>query len=220
MQTEQRDWFKKADTEAGTIEANKITLLSNPIETGVKEPALFYTMTELMVQAEGDVTFHTPYILCNDYMLQRLEHICAADKNVCMMTNSVANNGNLFGAVDYGLHKEEVLGTGLEILEYDKGVSYHGKCFTIGERITGIGSFNWDMRSTYIDTELMLIIDSTEVNQKMRGYMEDYEKDALIVKDVYTYEMEEGQVPQEISEKKKRKLALLEPVDKLFRFLF
>ena len=52
-------------------------------------------------------------------------------------------------------------------MEYDAGVSYHGKCFTIGDRLTGIGSFNWDMRSAYIDTELMLVIDSKSLNLRV-----------------------------------------------------
>ena len=48
-----------------------------------------------------------------------------------MMTNSVANNGNPCGAMDYRLHKGEILETGTKVLEYDGGISYHGKCFTV-----------------------------------------------------------------------------------------
>lgn len=56
-------------------------------------------------------------------------------KTVTMMTNSVANNGNPFGATDYDMFKQKVLDTGVQILEYDQGVSYHGKCFVIGEEM-------------------------------------------------------------------------------------
>ena len=49
------------------------------------------------------------------------------------MTNSVANNGTPVGATDYDMFKQKVLDTGVQILEYDQGVSYHGKCFVIGE---------------------------------------------------------------------------------------
>lgn len=101
---EQTDWIH--GEEPAMIPVNKITLLSNPIHASVKEPVLFYQMTELMKETEGDVTFHTPYILCNDYMLDRLTQICDSDKSVYMMTNSVANNGNPFGATDYELRKQ------------------------------------------------------------------------------------------------------------------
>lgn len=177
-------------------------------------------MTELMKQADGDVIFHTPYILCNSYMLDRLREVCASGKSVTMMTNSVANNGNPFGAADYDIYKQKVLDTGVQILEYDKGVSYHGKCFVIGEELSAVGSFNWDMRSAYLDTELMLIVDSPELNRQMREYMSGYEEDALSVRDLTSYDLKEGQVPRTISKKRNLRRILLKPLDVIFRFLF
>lgn len=219
---EAEEWFYKdnRDDTDDFIEVNKITLISNPVINSVKEPTLFYTMTELMKQADGDVTFHTPYILCNSYMLNRLKEVCDSGKSVTMMTNSVANNGNPFGATDYDMYKQKVLDTGVRILEYDQGVSYHGKCFVIGEELSAIGSFNWDMRSAYLDTELMLIVDSPELNQQMRKYMTEYEKDALTVTDLTTYDLKDGQTPRTISKKRKFRTVIMRPLDILFRFLF
>ena len=65
----------------------------------------------------------------------------------------------------------KILETGVGILEYDGGVSYHGKCFVMDGRLSGIGSFNWDMRSAYLDTELMLVIDSEGLNAELRREM-------------------------------------------------
>lgn len=93
-------------------------------------------------------------------MTERLTEICKKVPEVRMMTNSIANNGNPFGAMDYRANKSKLLDTGIQILEYDGGISYHGKCFVIDNRLSAIGSFNWDMRSAYLDTELMLVIDS------------------------------------------------------------
>lgn len=45
--------------------------------------------------------FHTPYIICNDWMMRQLVEVCEGEKEIRMMTNSVANNGNPFGAMDY-----------------------------------------------------------------------------------------------------------------------
>lgn len=219
---ESEEWFHENSSNSvdDFVEVNKITLISNSVENSVKEPTLFYTMTELMKQADGNVTFHTPYILCNSYMLDRLKEVCDSGKSVTMMTNSVANNGNPFGATDYDMFKQKVLDTGVQILEYDQGVSYHGKCFVIGEELSAIGSFNWDMRSAYLDTELMLVVDSPELNQQMRKYMSEYEKDALTVTDLTTYELKDGQVPRTISKKRKFRTIIMKPLDILFRFLF
>lgn len=217
--TEHADWLSPVDYTEATVPVNRIRLLTNPVSSTVKEPVLFYQMTELMRLSGEPVVFHTPYLLCNDYMEERLRLICEEASSVTVMTNSVANNGNPFGAADYQLHKSGLLDTGLTILEYDSGVSYHGKCFTIGNRLSAIGSFNWDMRSAYIDTEIMLVADSTELNLLMKEAMEQYEADALLVTGPSSYALKQEQLPSAVSGKKKLLLILLRPIIRLFRFL-
>ena len=213
------DELGKIDYESITLPVNQIQLISNPTHILAKEPVVFYTITELMKQAKEEVVFHTPYVICDDWMLERLNEVCEGDKDVKMMTNSVANNGNPFGAMDYQKNKEKICDTGVEILEYDKGVSYHGKCFTIDDRLAAIGSFNWDMRSAYLDTELMLVVDSREVNEQLRDEMKKYEQHALKVTGKDTYEVPEGVERQELSAKKKFRIAVLKTVAGWARFL-
>ena len=196
MQETYPDWFTPCDYREKTVEVNHIELLSNPIHCQAKEPVVFYEMTELMKQAGEEVCFHTPYIICNDWMLQRLEEVCAEVDRVVMMTNSVANNGNPFGSMDYAKNRGKILETGVDILEYDGGVSYHGKCFVIDDRLSAIGSFNWDMRSAYIDTEIMLVIDSEALNADMRREMAEYEAEALTVVDEETVLVPDGMSDQ------------------------
>ena len=219
MQEEHADWFRPVDYKELTVPARRIRLVSNPIGPQVKEPVVFYTITELMEQAEESVSIHTPYILCNDWMLGQLADICISVPEVTMMTNSVANNGNPFGAMDYYANKEKLLGSGVGMLEYDSGVSYHGKCFTIDDRIAAVGSFNWDMRSAYLDTELMLVIDSPQLNRQLREAMGGYEQDALRVIDADSYDLAEGQTPQPLTPSKERRLKLLYYLAYWARFL-
>ncbi len=219
MRQEHEDWFLPVDYKELTVPARSVQLVSNPIGPQVKEPVVFYTITELMEQAEESVSIHTPYILCDEWMLGQLSDICGSVPQVSMMTNSVANNGNPFGAMDYYVNKEKLLGSGVSMLEYDSGVSYHGKCFTIDDRIAAVGSFNWDMRSAYLDTELMLVIDSPELNGKLREAMGLYEKDALKVIDASSYDLAEGQVPQPLSSGKEFRLKLLRYLAYWARFL-
>lgn len=204
------DWLENPDYESMTVPVNHIELVSNPTNIFAKEPTAFYTITELMKEAEENVVFHTPYIICNEWMMERLAAICENVDSVTMMTNSVANNGNPFGASDYDRNKEEILKTGVQILEYDGGVSYHGKCFVIDDRLSGIGSFNWDMRSVYIDTELMLVVDSEELAAMMREEMQQYEADSLIVIDADTSIAPEGTQAQEVSDFRKMLYSLLD----------
>ena len=85
-----------------------------------------------------------------------VEAIAVIKKNLSLIhIYSVANNGNPFGSADYARNRNRILNTGIDIWEYEGGYSYHGKSILIDDDLSVIGSFNMDMRSTYLDTELM-----------------------------------------------------------------
>lgn len=76
------------------------------------------------------------------------------------------------------------------------------KSITIGEELAIVGSFNIDMRSAYLDTELMLVIDSQEVNRQLKDYMQEYEKQSARILDAERFELPEGVKRQEITGKR------------------
>lgn len=209
---------EKTDYAGMTFEVRKITLLSNPMHVYSKEPTLFYSLAEIMKHSEGDIFIHTPYIICNDWMYQCFQEICEINPDTVLMTNSAANNGNPFGASDYLLHKDRLVDTGLTIYEYEGGVSYHGKSISVGDRLAIVGSFNMDMRSVYLDTELMLVIDSEAVNRQLRENMEMYEASATRVTDKENYMIPENVKQQELSSASKWKINILK-IFNWFRFL-
>ncbi len=51
--------------------------------------------------------------------------------------------------------------------------SSHTKALLIDDEMNLVGSYNMDMRSTYQDTELMLAVDSKELNKQMRQEVEE-----------------------------------------------
>lgn len=198
-----------ADYKAMTFPTQKITLLSNPTTAYTKEPTVFYALTELMKQARESITIHTPYIIANDFMYNAFAEIASAVPEARMMTNSVANNGNPFGAGDYRANFDKIRATGIQLLEYEGGVSYHGKSIVIDDDLSLVGSFNMDMRSVYLDTELMLVIDSEEVNAQLCDLLYRYEKECAIVQKDGSRIFPDGISPQEISSKKNFNIKIL-----------
>lgn len=83
----------------------------------------------------------------------------------------------------------------------------------------GYKNYDWDMRSAYIDTEIMLVIDSRELNGQLRQEMAEYEKEALPVADEETYDLPEGMEPQQISFKRRARIAVLRLLAGWARFL-
>ncbi len=187
IKEENPDLFKEIDYAKQTVPTNRIQLLSNPTGIYGKEPLVFYELTELMKQAQNQVIIHTPYAVCNGYMDSTLKEVCRKVPEVHMLVNSVENGDNVVASSDYLKFKSKILDTGIQLLEYDGGESYHGKSILIDDNISVIGSYNLDLRSTYVDTELMLVIDSCPLNQELRGAMETLETDSRIVVNRNTY---------------------------------
>lgn len=176
LKAEHPDWLTPLDPEASTVPTKRVSLLANPTGLYAKEPLVLWSLGELMKNASSQVRIHSPYILCDELFLQILTDACRGNASVTLMTNSARNNGNTFGAVDYCMHKKEILDTGLQILEYNGGISYHGKSLTIDDDLAIVGSFNLDMKSAYQDTELMLVVHSEELNAQLQAAFDMYEK--------------------------------------------
>ncbi len=182
------DFFRDDyDYEAITCETNRIRLVSGPVGIYGKEPQVFHTITGLMLEAEERVAIHTPYVVSNGYMNDRLRQIAEAVPDARLVINSVENGDNFVASSDYQYHKKDVVETGLEIYEYDGGYSTHGKSFVIDDDLCGIGSYNFDLRSTYMDTELMLVVQSRELTAQLREAMEEIERDCRRVVDEREY---------------------------------
>ncbi|HPU63060.1 MAG TPA: phospholipase D-like domain-containing protein, partial [Mobilitalea sp.] len=201
-----------------TYKVNKISFLTNPVHIKAKEPTLFYSLISLMKKAKEEVKIHTPYIICNEMMYEALKEVCTGQAKVSLMTNSPANNDNPFGASDYILNKGKILDTGINIYEYEGGISYHGKSITIDHNISIIGSFNMDLRSVYLSTEIMLVADSTDLNKQLKNYMNYYEEASVRVIDLERVEMPEGVKRQEFTEKKEILVKIITLFNR-FRFL-
>ena len=175
-----------------TWEAGKISLLSNPTHIYGKEPEVFYALTELMSQAKERVILQTPYIVCNDWMLERLSALGKTVPDIRILLNSVDNGDNFVASSDYLRHKDEVVDTGIPLWEYDGGISNHGKSVLIDGDLTIVGSYNLDLRSTYVDTELMLVVECEELNQELEGHLFAFQEDSRRILDADTYEVPEG----------------------------
>lgn len=81
--------------------------------------------------------------------------------------------------------------------------SCHTKALLIDDRMTILGSYNMDMRSTYQDTELMLAVDSRELNAKMAKEMEHDKTYSRTMGDDGTYVYGEYYKEKEMSTGKK-----------------
>lgn len=196
------DWTEK------TMVTNKVSLLYNPIETENKEPWMWYSIHQLMTQGQ-DITLYTPYIICGKEMYADITSLTEDNIGVEIITNDVAKGANPFGCTDYLNQKENIRATGARVYEYMAPHSSHTKTVLIDDRMSIIGSYNLDMRSTYQDTELMLAVDCTELNDMLRQKAEKDKTYSKIINDDGTYTYGENYKPKELTVGKKIFYAVL-----------
>lgn len=164
--------YLETEWEQETIGTESIILCTNPIGAENKRPQLWERMMEEARQGE-DILIQTPYIICNEKMYQDLTETAQIAASVEMITNAVESGANPFGCTDYLNQKTKVRETGLHTYEYLGEQALHTKTVLIGDSVSFVGSCNLDMRSVYLDTELMLRIDCPELNAGIREQAEE-----------------------------------------------
>lgn len=155
--------------EERLMDAKEIHLLSNPIEAENKAPVLWYKVQSLL-RTGRDVLVYTPYIIAGKEMYRDMKETRAAVGSLSLITNDPLSGANPWGCTDYLNQKKKIYATGIKVYEFmGAPLSSHTKAALIDERLVLLGSFNWDMRSVYQDTELMLAVDSEELNACIRA---------------------------------------------------
>ncbi len=159
--------YSPADRQSETLEARSVTLLSNPTAPENKAPMLWEQLCGILERGEH-IWIETPYAICDARMLDALSRLCGDGRQVQILTNAPESGANIFGCAEYRNEKPRLLAAGCEIFEAACAQSLHTKTVLVDDSISVIGSYNLDPRSTYLDTELMLVIDCPELNRSLR----------------------------------------------------
>lgn len=179
---------------ARTLPTDRISLITGEIGIYGKNPDVWSEMKQLMLTATDRVVIQSPYIVCSRAMYRDLAEIDQAVPLV-LVTNSILNTDNKFTPADYLYHQDEILGSGASILEYNGEKSTHAKTVLIDDSLVLIGSFNLDLRSTYMDTELMIVVDSEALGGLVGESMEAYYADCTEVAPGTTVDALVGKMP-------------------------
>lgn len=195
--------FAPGEVEKRTMAARGVALLWGQPHAGNKEPIVWNALRGYLQQGE-DVLIQTPYIICGDRMYRDLKALTEQGKSVTVLTNAPETGANPFGCADYLNQKEAIAATGVTVWEYAGSRSLHAKTVLVDESLSIVGSFNLDMRSAYLDTETMLVIDCPQLNADLRRQMTA---------------LAEESVPREFAPGRRIQLGLLQMVAGFLRHL-
>lgn len=174
-----------SDTEAlltqDLIRVESIEFLHNPLYADEKVPIVYQRICREVEQGE-DILIQTPYIICDKGMYQDLTALCDGGKQIDIITNAVESGANPWGCTDYLNERKHILETGAGVYACMAGQSLHTKTVLIDDETSIVGSYNLDLRSTYLDTELMLLVKSKELNKQLREQAVTYQEKSIYEK--------------------------------------
>ena len=134
-------------------------------------PQLVATINE----AEKELIIISPYFIPTKKAIDRLGDLVDRGVDVIVITNSLASNNHAVVHSGYAPTRKPLIQRGVRIYEVrpDAGVAgaketgntkaesgLHTKAFIVDRNVMFLGSFNWDPRSAYINTELGVIVES------------------------------------------------------------
>jgi len=108
------------------------------------------------------------YFAPNPAMLRRIEAVARRGGRARVLTAAKSDNNATIGAARHTYRR--LLRRGVELFEYQP-TKLHTKLFLVDD-IVYIGSANFDMRSLYLNLELMLRIEDKAFADHLRGYFE------------------------------------------------
>ncbi|NLO85332.1 MAG: phosphatidylserine/phosphatidylglycerophosphate/cardiolipin synthase family protein [Clostridiales bacterium] len=219
LQGDRAEVLAPIDWAAKTVPIDGFALLSNPTEPGDTTPLLWAELTSLMRSAKERIWIQTPYLVLNGQMRDDMEAIASLPTDLLVLTNSRAGGNNIVASADAVIHSGMLRRMDINRYEFQGDRSMHTKAMVIDDDISIIGSFNFDMRSAYIDTELMLVIKSADINQMLASHMTEMLSDSLPVLADGNYGDNSNAAPKSISFGKNLLILISSPFVSLFRYL-
>jgi len=137
-------------------------------------------------EVEREVLIESPYFVLGDVNIERVQQLTARGVKVRVLTNSAASHDVLPALAGYVYTRKKLLKAGIELYELrpdsnmkrDWSVlaskaALHAKSLVFDRKSVFIGSFNLDPRSTALNTEIGVMIDSPEIAGQVGELMDE-----------------------------------------------
>jgi len=149
-------------------------------------------LIELAEQASKNILIQTPYLVTTKSDRKFLKQLVDKGIDIKILTNSLASNDNLEAFSGYQRNRKALLKTGVEVFEFRPDAKVrqrvmtehmhkrlpttpifglHAKTMTIDDKITVIGTYNFDPRSANLNTESFTIIHSADITKEVNSSM-------------------------------------------------
>jgi len=185
--------FRYVENDKNLFEWAPYQLVVDSPDKGIKKKAkeadsIITPLIESLRSAEKELIVISPYFVPRKAGIEGFTEIQKSGVNVIIITNSLAANNQFMVHGGYAPSRKPLLKAGVKIYEVRpdadvSGTEYvdasgaratlHTKSFIVDDKEVFIGSFNFDPRSAYLNTELGVIIRDAELAMVYSGLIDD-----------------------------------------------
>ncbi|HEY1370914.1 MAG TPA: phospholipase D family protein [Candidatus Binatia bacterium] len=165
-------------------------LVENPsrVTTAVARGVISKALSERVSEVQHEILIESPYFVLPEPVIERLGQLTARGVRVRALTNSAASNDVIAAHAFYAHTREKLLKAGVELYELrpdtnmekhwsvlsgKSRAALHCKAIVFDRKSVFIGSFNLDPRSSTLNTEIGVMIDSPEIAGRVAKIMDE-----------------------------------------------
>ncbi len=167
-----RGWFVWDDPASIVAEGSTSTLLEN-----------LHRRTDSL---EREILVESPYFVPRDRAIEKMKALTERGVRIRLLTNSLASNDVLAAHAGYADRRRQVVESGVELYELrpdaapikkrfriaSSRAALHAKVIVFDRKDVFVGSFNLDPRSSDINTEAGLYVESPELAAQTVDFMD------------------------------------------------
>lgn len=140
----------------------KVSLVTNAIQRWKKDPYILATLGRFFDEAEESVVFQSPYVVPSKEMREYIS-LEGTDADIFILTNSMAVSTNFPAISGQRKYLQELSDKTTQLYHFQGKGYIHAKAYLFDRRLSLIGSFNFDPRSSFLSQENLVIIDSYDL---------------------------------------------------------
>ncbi|PMM42776.1 phospholipase D family protein [Vibrio splendidus] len=166
-------------------------------------------LADLASKSEDEILLESAYLVFDDGQLDEWQSLSNNSVEIKALTNSMASNDLVSNHSAYAGRRSDMLEHGIDLFELKPesklceestkdatkcapttAYGLHAKSVVFDRSIASIGSFNFNLRSTYLNTESVLIIE----NKVIAGTLAETIEQAMNEDNSWRLELEDGDV--------------------------
>ena len=156
-------------------EVDCVRFVYDPCGKKGRPGAISERLLDLMASARCSIVFESPYFLMSDRLRGALADALARGVRVRVLTNSLESTDHVTVAAGFTNQKQcFLLPRGVDVWQLAGRDHLHAKSAVIDGSIAFVGSFNFDPRSEFLNTETGVVVHDAEAAAWLESSIQDH----------------------------------------------